>query len=726
MLNFYVDKHTPVCGILGEIVIANSTGQSVLWREACCNECDKAVARSIYKHHQSKKKLPIWLKQESYKSTEIINYYSYKCQYTTFTEWAVPLYVQGTIYGLIITGQFQGKGYNPETAKEALSEHMKCENISDTDIRKTLAELKEYEKTSPFPDSNQQEEFFSDLQELQQTLEKEYEEYKKNWIARSIAEIENKMMSYVLDTNERYSSTYINFKDFDTDFTARFRAARTNLFEGLFFVKCEFDLMNITVFKPRSDIGNFDSTNQIDGANLLKEDMPKDLLNDAKQNTAGSSDSLPFDRIFSESKSYLSYNSTAWKKQFHTERSNVPLLSIQKVSGVACMYWITNDPHEKKKYQLCNLYVFNSHTNMQFAIAYLLEFKNSASQKASSDWAERILRSASTAFMMQWKAVDADAQSYQSEVVAKHITHELGSIATGMDGITAKMDSYNQKANIEKWRNSKKFEDEYPDTNNLLNRIVDYQDGMQIYAELITVNSRSSVLADVSSELNKRPFFPYQEFLFRLFQIFDMLLESEHKKLSFPKGIDRSDSTRPKMFADPLRMEQVTYNLLNNARKYSHPGTQIYVDCRLSEDGANYILSVTNYGEPFDEDWKDLLSLGKRGSNVEECSGTGYGLYLSDKYIRMHGGTLTMECKPISPYCVPVLSVYNRNFLGDPAKKNEYEEEIYRLKADETYYSVVGPPISIKEHSLLYFERLVEIPTAEITVTCILPYKQGD
>ena len=95
---------------------------------------------------------------------------------------------------------------------------------------------------------------------------------------------------------------------------------------------------------------------------------------------------------------------------------------------------------------------------------------------------------------------------------------------------------------------------------------------------------------------------------------------------------------------------QALSNLLENAIKYSYTGTTIYVEAitKKLDDELWRGISVINTGLPISaEEIGKLSDRGFRGNAAKQKipAGTGIGLYLADKVMRLHGGIVNANAK---------------------------------------------------------------------------------
>lgn len=100
----------------------------------------------------------------------------------------------------------------------------------------------------------------------------------------------------------------------------------------------------------------------------------------------------------------------------------------------------------------------------------------------------------------------------------------------------------------------------------------------------------------------------------------------------------------PMVNADRERIGQVITNLLSNAVKYSPQGTSITISSRSGPDGVMVNVRDKGYGIPeadigkvFDKFFRVTTN------NMDTFPGMGLGLYVTEKIVRQHGGTVSVE-----------------------------------------------------------------------------------
>ncbi len=107
------------------------------------------------------------------------------------------------------------------------------------------------------------------------------------------------------------------------------------------------------------------------------------------------------------------------------------------------------------------------------------------------------------------------------------------------------------------------------------------------------------------------------------------------------------------VFADPVRLGSAISNLIDNAVKYSPPGSRVKIS--VTENAGNINISVCDEGVPIPEEYRPLLFT--RGFRVPSAGvdrrkgGRGLGLAIASEIARMHGGELILECGETSGNC---------------------------------------------------------------------------
>jgi signal transduction histidine kinase len=102
-----------------------------------------------------------------------------------------------------------------------------------------------------------------------------------------------------------------------------------------------------------------------------------------------------------------------------------------------------------------------------------------------------------------------------------------------------------------------------------------------------------------------------------------------------------------RVLADPLRIEQVLRNLLDNAARYSDPATR--VELAVQRDTDEVVVAVTDRGDGIPEDEREaIFEPFYRGesSRRRRVRGTGLGLAICRAIVEAQGGRLWVESAP--------------------------------------------------------------------------------
>jgi signal transduction histidine kinase len=93
---------------------------------------------------------------------------------------------------------------------------------------------------------------------------------------------------------------------------------------------------------------------------------------------------------------------------------------------------------------------------------------------------------------------------------------------------------------------------------------------------------------------------------------------------------------------DPLRIEQVLVNLVNNAIKYSPDGGAI--DVGVTQHGEVAQVAVRDHGLGIPPEYREhIFDLFYQAHARSHRSGMGLGLYISRHIVDLHGGFITAD-----------------------------------------------------------------------------------
>jgi K+-sensing histidine kinase KdpD len=98
--------------------------------------------------------------------------------------------------------------------------------------------------------------------------------------------------------------------------------------------------------------------------------------------------------------------------------------------------------------------------------------------------------------------------------------------------------------------------------------------------------------------------------------------------------------------ADPLRIERILYNLLDNAAKYSPPGSQIKVSA--NEEPERLVIGVSDHGEGLSSsEQARIFGPFQRleDKRPDQARGAGLGLMVCRRLVEAHGGEIWVESK---------------------------------------------------------------------------------
>ncbi len=119
------------------------------------------------------------------------------------------------------------------------------------------------------------------------------------------------------------------------------------------------------------------------------------------------------------------------------------------------------------------------------------------------------------------------------------------------------------------------------------------------------------------------------------------LQQAKHSLESHPVEVQAADKLPP-VRMDVKRIAEVLTQLLDNAGKYSPPGTPIHVTAELQ--GAQLVTSVADHGPGIDDAEQSMIfEKFYRGRNERvSIHGTGMGLSIAKAIVELHGGNISV------------------------------------------------------------------------------------
>jgi two-component system phosphate regulon sensor histidine kinase PhoR len=141
------------------------------------------------------------------------------------------------------------------------------------------------------------------------------------------------------------------------------------------------------------------------------------------------------------------------------------------------------------------------------------------------------------------------------------------------------------------------------------------------------------------------------EFLQEILRDWEKRLEAKQLKSHLDVPLDL-----PKLEADESRLQEIIYNLLDNAVKYSQPGGRISLQAAVSGDRVR--ISVSDEGIGIRAN--DLPRIFERFYRADkarsrELGGTGLGLSIVKHIAQLHGGTAEAQSEPGKGTTISVL-----------------------------------------------------------------------
>ncbi len=156
------------------------------------------------------------------------------------------------------------------------------------------------------------------------------------------------------------------------------------------------------------------------------------------------------------------------------------------------------------------------------------------------------------------------------------------------------------------------------------------QDMLRLTNNLIELSKIESGKIEVYPEISP---------LFNLIEevILSIRPEAEKKKIKITTKIDDPTMT---IYADPQKLKQIIFNLIDNSIKYTPEKGSINISIKSS--GDNIEMDVKDTGIGIKKENLDTI-FNKFTKHVPGYKGTGLGLYISKSFVEAHKGSIEVE-----------------------------------------------------------------------------------
>ncbi|PKL17623.1 MAG: hypothetical protein CVV49_10225 [Spirochaetae bacterium HGW-Spirochaetae-5] len=160
------------------------------------------------------------------------------------------------------------------------------------------------------------------------------------------------------------------------------------------------------------------------------------------------------------------------------------------------------------------------------------------------------------------------------------------------------------------------------------------------------------------------------------------------------KILNNINAEIPPAYADENRIQQIMYNIMGNAVKFTDSGT-ITVSSSITESEMEISIADTGIGIP-EEKFADIFEYFKQvdSSDTRSYGGTGLGLAITKKLVELHGGKIDVSSKPgsgsIFKFTIPTAG--DAALLKIEPKPRTYLDQSYKsggmlLKESDTQYA---------------------------------------
>jgi signal transduction histidine kinase/DNA-binding response OmpR family regulator len=187
------------------------------------------------------------------------------------------------------------------------------------------------------------------------------------------------------------------------------------------------------------------------------------------------------------------------------------------------------------------------------------------------------------------------------------------------------------------------------------------------------------------------------------------------------------------IYADQQKFKQILYNLLSNAVKFSHDGGTVIIRTNVVDEMLEIMVEDHGIGIK-QEDWNRIFQTFQQvdSSYSRKYQGSGLGLALAQKFVEIHGGTLTFSSEygtgSTFRFTIPInqrMTDLQKNIPDGAPLVLVVEDtpEVARLL--EVYLTEGGYRVAVATNGVQAVDKAKELRPHAITLDVMLPLKDG-
>ncbi len=210
----------------------------------------------------------------------------------------------------------------------------------------------------------------------------------------------------------------------------------------------------------------------------------------------------------------------------------------------------------------------------------------------------------------------------------KGFSHEL---KLGVDEVTELLEPHRKTLGAETWtRLEAVLKADIPEALGFIGNAVD----------------RMDTLTSAILDLSRIGRYTYREEPVNARAIFDKCLGAQSYEIG-SKGVTVEIGTLPDIVTDPLALEQIFSNLLDNAVKYLRPDTPGRIEVDGRDNGRDIVFSIRDNGRGIDPgDHDRVFNIFRRARNTGDVRGMGLGMAFVKATLRRLSGRIWFESVP--------------------------------------------------------------------------------